>query len=373
MKINLVCSDYSSVKSDGVKRITAYVDVSDIPNCIPMECNPRQQNMKSAVVKGIKESLLAQDGLFHIFNRGITLVAEDVQENDNILTINFEDIETQGCIDGGHTYKSILECQEQIKHGTQQVTVEILTGETVSANFTKLAMARNRSQQVKDQSLAELDKAFDWIKNTLKNEPYFNEVFYKENECGSINIEHIIWLMTVVNTKIFPDILSSPGIRPGVSMKGFIAADKKYGLTNDNPYFAAKDILIDLIKVYDYIEQHFADGYKSSYGKIKAVKIGKYKTLFYKNSIRFKNPTQFVNPVISALRAIVGVSEENGNLYWKVDPMEFIETALPNLSSIQIEIYRADRMLERCRAKETYRTLFREAICTYREMVAMAK
>lgn len=79
MKITMEYTDFSVINSKDVTRTILYVDVTKIPTNIPMECNPRQQNMKSAVVKGIKESLLAQDGLFHIINRGITLVAENVK------------------------------------------------------------------------------------------------------------------------------------------------------------------------------------------------------------------------------------------------------------------------------------------------------
>lgn len=256
-----------------------------------------------------------------------------------------------------------------MKPETQQVTVEILTGEAVTKNFVKLAMTRNRSQQVKNQSLAELDNSFDWIKEIVASEPYANDIIYKENENGTVSIEHIVWLMTVVNIRLFPDIHSNCGIRPKAAMNEYIKANKEYGLTIKNPFYSARNILLDLIKVYDYIETHFGDDCKS-YGKFKFVKVGKYTSTFYKTKLKYKSPNQFVYPVVSSLRAIIGVNEESGELFWKIDPFEFIERALPALASIQIEIYKNDGMLERCRARETYRTLYREAICTFREMNA---
>ena len=69
----------SSMEFNETTKTTVYVDVCDIPNNIPMECNPRLQNMKSAVVKAIKQTLVEDDGLFHILNRGITITAESIK------------------------------------------------------------------------------------------------------------------------------------------------------------------------------------------------------------------------------------------------------------------------------------------------------
>ncbi len=364
MKITMSYKSISSMEFNGTTKTTVYVDVCDIPNNIPMECNPRLQNMKSAVVKAIKQTLVEDDGLFHILNRGITITAESIKVKGNSLVIEINDFETQGCIDGGHTYKSILEYQDIIQPETQYVTVEILTGNIVMNNFVKLAMARNRSQQVQDKSLAELNNEFDWIKEAIKNENV--SVIYKENEDGNVPIEFIIWIMTVVNSRFGESTCTA---RPKESMTAFIKYNKEYGLNIEkNPFYAAKDILIDSMKVFDFIEVHFGNKIKC-FSKIKVVNKGNFKSTIYGTPMKYKIPKQFLYPVYTAMRAIIGVDDKTGLLFWKTDPHAFIKRILPELALNQVDIYKSDRMLERCRAKKTYSDLYKTADLLYKEIM----
>lgn len=364
MKITMPFKSISSMEFNETTKTTVYVDVCDIPNNIPMECNPRLQNMKSAVVKAIKQTLVEDDGLFHILNRGITITAESIKVKGNSLVIEINDFETQGCIDGGHTYKSILEYQDIIQPETQYVTVEILTGNIVMNNFVKLAMARNRSQQVQDKSLAELNNEFDWIKEVTKNENI--SVIYKENEDGNVPVEFIIWIMTVVNSRFGE---STCNARPKESMTAFIKYNKEYGLNIEkNPFYAAKDILVDLMKVFDFIEVHFGSKIKC-FSKIKVVNKGNFKSTIYGTPMKYKIPKQFLYPVYTAMRAIIGVDDKTGLLFWKTDPHAFIKRILPELALNQVNIYKADRMLERCRAKKTYSDLYKTAELLYKEIM----
>ena len=364
MKITMSYKSISSMEFNGTTKTTVYVDVCDIPNNIPMECNPRLQNMKSAVVKAIKQTLVEDDGLFHILNRGITITAESIKVKGNSLVIEINDFETQGCIDGGHTYKSILEYQDIIQPETQYVTIEILTGNIVMNNFVKLAMARNRSQQVQDKSLAELNNEFDWIKEAIKNENI--SVIYKENEDGNVPIEFIIWIMTVVNSRFGESTCTA---RPKESMTAFIKYNKEYGLNIEkNPFYAAKDILIDSMKVFDFIEVHFGTKIKC-FSKIKVVNKGNFKSTIYGTPMKYKIPKQFLYPVYTAMRAIIGVDDKTGLLFWKTDPHAFIKRILPELALNQVNIYKEDRMLERCRLKKTYSDLYKTAELLYKEIM----
>ena len=364
MKITMSYKSISSMEFNGTTKTTVYVDVCDIPNNIPMECNPRLQNMKSAVVKAIKQTLVEDDGLFHILNRGITITAESIKVKGNSLVIEINDFETQGCIDGGHTYKSILEYQDIIQPETQYVTIEILTGNIVMNNFVKLAMARNRSQQVQDKSLAELNNELDWIKEAIKNENI--SVIYKENEDGNVPIEFIIWIMTVVNSRFGESTCTA---RPKESMTAFIKYNKEYGLNIEkNPFYAAKDILIDSMKVFDFIEVHFGNKIKC-FSKIKVVNKGNFKSTIYGTPMKYKIPKQFLYPVYTAMRAIIGVDDKTGLLFWKTDPHAFIKRILPELALNQVNIYKEDRMLERCRLKKTYSDLYKTAELLYKEIM----
>ena len=89
-------------------------DVKDIPKDIPMDTNPREQKLTTAVAKKIRTSLINErSNNFYLLNRGLTISAKSVKyDNKNdLVTIEFEDNEVHGDIDGGHTYKIILEEQ----------------------------------------------------------------------------------------------------------------------------------------------------------------------------------------------------------------------------------------------------------------------
>lgn len=55
--------------------------------------------------------------------------------------------------------------------------------------------------------------------------------------------------------------------------------------------------------------------------------------------------------------------------FWKTDPHAFIKRLLPELALNQVNIYKADRMLERCRAKKTYSDLYKTAELLYKEIM----
>lgn len=86
-----------------------YAAVKNIPTDIPMGTNPRDQKLTTNIAKGIQESLVSNDGNFHLKNRGMVISALSVNFNNktNELIIFFENEHEHGNIDGGHTYKII--------------------------------------------------------------------------------------------------------------------------------------------------------------------------------------------------------------------------------------------------------------------------
>ena len=132
----------------------AVVDVMNLPDDIPMKTNPREQKLTTAVAKKIRRSLLAEDGAnnFYLLNRGLLLSAAQVAFNNynNELTILFEDDELHGDVDGGHTYKIIKECRDQLAPGQQYVKLEILTGiEGMSKGEVKARARRTAAEALR--------------------------------------------------------------------------------------------------------------------------------------------------------------------------------------------------------------------------------
>lgn len=159
-------------ENGAAKKYVFYVKVDDVAEGIPMATNPRDQKLTSGVATAIKESLLSNDGYFHLKNRGIVLSAESVHYNnkEKIATITFSDELSHGNIDGGHTYKIV--CEHKGENLEQYVQFEVMTG--VEDIIENLAEARNTSvekltwrqwQDILDRvGNREDERIFQWLK-----------------------------------------------------------------------------------------------------------------------------------------------------------------------------------------------------------------
>ena len=90
------------------------------------------------IAKGIQESLISNDGNFHLKNRGMVMSAATVRFDNKTdkLTMTFDNEEEHGNIDGGHTYKIIQssiynenfddKVGNKVEHIDQYVFLEIM-------------------------------------------------------------------------------------------------------------------------------------------------------------------------------------------------------------------------------------------------------
>lgn len=314
----------------------AICDVKDLPDSFPMETNPREQKMTTNVAKKIKETLLNPAELnFYLLNRGILLSAKEISYSNysNELTIVFEDLEVHGNVDGGHTYKTILQNRDQLDFGQQYVKLEILTG--IEGIFQSLAAARNTSVQVQDKSIAELEDRFDIIKKALASESYINRVFFKENDVGDIDVADMLALLNLFNIDRYSGMNSFPINSYSTKKKCidlYISDHKKHGETGENPYIKMTAIMADIFKLYDAIEVGMNKFYRQKnpngrYGATKGVVIPKegQKILskFLMNEMDASSPNGFIYPILGAFRALV--EEKDGMYCWKKNPFNVLE------------------------------------------------
>lgn len=331
-------------KEDGEKGPMMYIaicDVKNLPTSIPMETNPREQKLTTGVAKKIQASVLDPTNLdFYLLNRGILLSTESVSFNNynNEMTLNFEDLELHGCVDGGHTYKLLIKNQEKIEDQTQFVKIEILTG--IEDIFQRLAAARNTSVQVQDQSIAELEDRFEIIKKTIKDEPFFNRVYFKENDEGNIDVGDILAILNLFNIDRYPGIDNFPTnsySRKKQCIDLYIEAHKKYGDSIKNPYVKMSRIMNDFFKLYDKLEVNIGKYYKAQnptgkYGAVKGVVVPKsnlFTSRFYENEMEYTSPTGFLYPILGAFRALV--EEKNGEYTWVKDPYNLMDDVAKDL------------------------------------------
>lgn len=337
---------------NGAEMYVAICDVKDLPEDFPMETNPREQKMTTNVAKKIKESLINTCELnFYLLNRGILLSAKDVSYSNysNSITIIFDDFEVHGNVDGGHTYKTILQYRDQLEEGQQFVKIEILTG--IEGIFQSLAAARNTSVQVQDKSIAELEDRFEIIKNTLKHEDYISRVFFKENDNGDIDVADLLAILNMFNISRYSDMSSFPVISYSSKKKCidfYISEHKEYGESDNNPYVKMKNIMPDIFRLYDAIEVDMNGFYREKYpagryGATKGVQVPKIGQVFYskflKNNIEAQSPNGFIYPILGAFRALV--EEKDGKYCWKKDPFSILKEIGPDLVDSTVSMSRA--------------------------------
>jgi len=342
-----------AVQDDGDTSAAMYVaicDVKDLPNNFPMETNPREQNLNSKVAKRIKESLINPDSAnFHLLNRGLLLSAKKVSFNNynQELTVEFADFEVHGDVDGGHTYRVILENRDLFEHGKQFVKVEILTG--IEAYFQDLAAARNTSTQVKDQSIAELEKRFVLIKEILEEQSYLSRISFKENDEGEIEVGEVVAILNMFNIERYP--VKDPKSFPTVSYNSnktcidyYIIAHKNFEDSRLNPYCKMNKIMKDIFKLYDQLEVNIGEYYKrknpgGKYGLVKGVipkrNLTNFKSKYLEKPMDYQTAKGYLFPIIGAFRALL--IEIDGHYEWEMDPFMLMEIIGPELVDMTIE------------------------------------
>lgn len=358
----------------------AYVEIQDLPDNFPMDTNPREQNLKTKVAKKIRESIHEYDETFHIKNRGIVLSAKEVSYDTKTrkMTITMDDPEVHGNIDGGHSYKILLQEREDIKE-KQYVRVEVITN--AEAFFTELAAARNTSVQVMDKAIAELEKKFNPLKRYIDSD-LNNDISYKENDVRRINIETIMAILSCFDLCRNATGDSQPVhaySQKSQCIKNYLTyydSDLKNN-TEVNPFIKMGPIIMDILSLYDLVEQDYEKKYKEAFPggvlkKVKGVdsKENKiYYTEIFNKTVECKVPKGFIFPIISSFRSLV---YDNGETYeWRngVNPFEYFDKYGATMVKYTVERYRTLGNNPNALGKDTglWRELFQFMFSAYKD------
>ena len=329
------------------RKYTCYVHVDDVPEGIPMATNPREQKLNSSVAKKIEESLVSNDGNFHLKNRGLVISASKIifDNKKDIMTLVIDDPYEHGDIDGGHTYKIALQNKE--KGLDQYIPFEIMVG--VEDIIEDLAEARNTSSQVDDKSLAELGQKFEPIKYAIDGMPFYNRIAFKQNQqveedgkrARMIDAREIVAIMTMFHKNVYSEA-SHP--TQAYSSKAKILDDY---LKEPEEFEKFSNIATDIFDLYDTIERDFPDAYNKTGGRYGGKKYSGYKTndegvakfiakaKFSEEPMIYKVPDGLMYPMLGAFRALVGYDETTVKYYWKKDlnPLAVYGTLRENIAT----------------------------------------
>lgn len=333
-----------------IRIVHALVNVSDLPENIPLDPDPRVPKVKGAITKRISNSLSTNDGRFHLLNRGITISVKGVEFDNkrSFLTLDIPEDEVYGIIDGGHTYKALTTVVNSTRDENadsddgdnsvllnQYVHIEVLEG--IEGHLADIADARNYSLQLKDWTLAHYRHEFDWFLEALGDD-YRKYIKDSENDAEPVGILDLIQVMCAMNPILFPQ--SKPPVNAynsaGKCLEYFTAAE------DTNGFRKLEGVCREIIRLNDYVRFNWKKKYNVEHETGKRGRLGgrtevqkrkrnrKALATYYfldpaKEPVQGDLPIEkgLSIPVLSSLRALL--EEHDGKFRWALHPFTFFD------------------------------------------------
>ena len=339
-KVNAVrtmASPYKRSEKDESETISyLLINMKDLPEGIPMDVNPRVPKMATNVAKRLINAVIEPETDFYINNRGIVISAKSFSFNsvESEVSIDIGDTEDEndkysyGILDGGHTYKAIMQNRDNIPEDIEKyVRIEVITN---VINITRLSDARNTSIQVSDIALFNLEDSFEDIRDAIKNEVYADYVAYKDNENKPINISELLRLMYAFDIIKYPDDV----LAPIQSYSGKAQVFKRYKDAYNTPFYKSlTKQLPKLVKLYDVIEKELPEKYNEykknlgvaspRFGAVKGVENVEKgaETSFLNETTNYSISSGYIYPIFGAFRSLLRFDDEKGEVAWIFDPI----------------------------------------------------
>ena len=331
----------------------ALVRVNDLPMDLPLDVNPRKQDVGSRVSRNIEETLLNKPDSFHLMNRGMCVIAKKMNYDNRSQILELvipEGTENYGVLDGGHTYQVIRKnVQKHVDAASEEVPaffdafvrMEVMSG-LPDELIVDIARARNTSAQVKGYSLANLEHKFEWLKEELADTSFGKLIAYRENEDDEqfpLDVMEVVALVTMYhpdfNDVDTPPIMAYSSKARCLEMFGDDA--KQAG------YLSVRPIVKDILKLYDYVHLNFAKMYEKIGGfsaltddegkQRKGVRLGKvtevkqyengFDLYYLGRTAEYRFPDGWLYPIVAALRALVDYKPQRTT--WRMDPFTFFD------------------------------------------------
>lgn len=257
---------------DTGKRFLAKVPVASLPPNLPLEVNAREQNLRTGVAKAIRRSLLDRPDIFHLLNRGIVVTAKYAKydQDTSTLSLLLDDKELHGVLDGGHTYRILVESRDSIASESIPafVTMEILTG--MEEYVADIVDARNTSVQVDAASLANIQDRFDPILDWLKSHGIARDrIRVKQFDNAEIPILDILSIMYVFDTDTFGSGKQGTSLPPMRAYSGKAQVLKHVLDPRNLERYTYKmlPLLPDILWLWDFVALRVQEHYRMGVGR----------------------------------------------------------------------------------------------------------
>jgi len=337
---------------DHISIIHAYIQAKDLPTGrIPDKINPRSHEamkMKSKVPQAIEGTMTDDPEYFHLLNRGCLILAKKAwyDNKEKVLHFIIQSDDEHGMVDGATTDRVLEELKKQVSNADfstltdeeipecfkeAYVHLEIIAGDIDGELRIKLADARNTSLQVKEFSLEDLKDNFKWLKVVMEKSELRGRIRYRENEPAPVDVRTVLALLT-----LFHPNWSTKGSDPIIAYTGKGAILDRY---KDKDWSAGYEklssVVIDILKLYDYIHVNFQAQYQKAFGD--GSKLGRKREVRYikperpakelsitNSETRYVLPDGWLYPLLGAFRVLID-GATTGKAKWIVDPFDFFD------------------------------------------------
>ena len=307
------------------QRSILFCRAHELPADIPLDANPRAQNTNRMIYKDVRQSLLNQDhdepDTFHLKNKGITIVCNDIKQLDDKGVFRLTFSKGQGIVDGGHTYRIILDAKKECPK-EQFVKLEILTGIKIEW-IPFITGGLNTAMQVQTMSLENLKEKFDWIKKTLRGQTFASKIAYRENERGAdtrpYDVRDIVSWLSLFNVDLCP----LDGARFPIQAYTTKEAVLKEYLNNVLSYQKFSPILIDILRLHDEVQlqvmrtHNLEGGRAGALAFVRQRKRGLFDFIFIGKTHRYSLFDGALYPIFGAFRWMVVQDRKNKCFSWR--------------------------------------------------------
>jgi AIPR protein len=355
---------------EGTKVGDCFVTVTSLPEELDrfMEVNPRvpnrtQKNVLSGpVVKGITETLTDNPEDMAIKNQGIYLLVEDATFNrtsggNGQLSITLATPDRHGIVNGGHTYAAIRDAIETADEMEMQnlsrayVRLHILQG-IEDSKVAEIAEGLNRSKQVDDPSLANLQGHFDNIRKAMAGRHGEQAIAYHQGSDGEIYIVEVLVFLEMFNRERF-DRKKHP--------------HNLYSRTKSALEFYQKDLearpsaldvlvprLPEILELSDLIRRETPSAAKRVGFEFGLMKTGKKRAgaksnrnvplPFLNSSMNHHVPNGWLYPMLAAFRANVSWDLQQRKFEWKVPLKKLVPAVIDDLVRVCVTEHRDNKL-----------------------------
>ncbi len=349
---------------DSARLGVCFVRATDIPASLDryMEINPRVPSrnktgiLSGPVAKGILETLREQPDEMVMKNQGIYLLVSSTQyehdENNGVLSLILNDSGKHGIINGGHTYAAIREAvetatPEELKE-LERAYVRLNIFQGVDEDWVpEIAEGLNRSKQVDDPSLINLQGDFDTIRRVMKGRPGEQAISYHQGDEGDMYISEVLVYLEMFNKQRFTERKHPNGLynRQGLALKYFSEDMQNYqsGLTK------LIGLLPDFLKLADNIRllvPTAATKNRLQFGRIKvgAERAGSHRPRtiplpFIGKTSTYRVPNGWVYPILAAFRANL-----RDDYTWRVPLEDLLPAIIDDLAGVCVVEHRDNNM-----------------------------